>query len=160
LDENLHQLPDNPSTFMSRIKQKAIGKIAANDEDAKYSTQESPGTEVLTFLRSLGKMWRVIAERVVLDPDFQTAYMERMTNCFIDTLDKVHSASQIKKDPRELVLLLEKIWDDDGSNKRWFLQNTQNIGMIDFIETCNFLRSHAVRYDQKKRNRLQKSKRY
>jgi hypothetical protein len=25
-------MPDNPSTFMSRIREKAIGKIAANDE--------------------------------------------------------------------------------------------------------------------------------
>jgi hypothetical protein len=32
LDENLHQVPDNPNTFMSRIRERAIGKIAANDE--------------------------------------------------------------------------------------------------------------------------------
>jgi hypothetical protein len=57
----------------------------------------------------------------------------------------------------ELVLLREKVGDDDGSMKRRFVQNTQNIGMLDkvfeelirnksFIETCNFLRSHDVSY--------------
>jgi hypothetical protein len=59
----------------------------------------------------------------------------------------------------ELVSIGEKIWDDDGSRKYRFVQNSQNIGMIDtvlkelvrnrsFIETCNFLRSYAVRDDQ------------
>jgi hypothetical protein len=59
----------------------------------------------------------------------------------------------------EPFLLGEKVWDDDGSKKRRFVQNAQNIGMVDtvleelvrnksFIETCNFLRSHAVRHDQ------------
>jgi hypothetical protein len=32
LDENLDQMPDNPSTFMSRNREKAIVKVAANDE--------------------------------------------------------------------------------------------------------------------------------
>jgi hypothetical protein len=32
LSEDLHQIPDNPSTFMSRIREKSIGKITANDE--------------------------------------------------------------------------------------------------------------------------------
>ena len=55
----------------------------------------------------------------------------------------------------ELVLLGQKTWGDDVSKKRWFVQNAQNIGMVDtvfeqlvrnksFIETCNFLRSHAT----------------
>jgi hypothetical protein len=59
----------------------------------------------------------------------------------------------------ELVLLVEKIWNDDGSKKRRFVQNVQNIGMVDtvfeelvrnksFIGTCNFLRSNSVRHDQ------------
>jgi hypothetical protein len=59
----------------------------------------------------------------------------------------------------ELVLIREKIWDDYGSKKRSFVQNAQNISMLDtvpeelvrnksFIETCNFLRSHSVCHDQ------------
>jgi hypothetical protein len=64
----------------------------------------------------------------------------------------------------ELVLLGEKIWNDNGSKKRRFIQNVQNIGMVDtvfeelvqnksFIETCNFLRSHAVRHDQQSKDK-------
>jgi hypothetical protein len=54
----------------------------------------------------------------------------------------------------ELVSLGEKVWDDDGSKKRLFVPNSQNIGMVDtvfeelvrnksFIYICNSFRSHA-----------------
>jgi hypothetical protein len=33
----------------------------------------------------------------------------------------------------ELVLLGEKIWEDNGSKKRRFVQNVQNIGMVDTV---------------------------
>jgi hypothetical protein len=60
----------------------------------------------------------------------------------------------------ELALLGQKTWNDDEIKKRRFVQNDQNIGLVDtvfeelvsdksFIETCNFLRSHAIRLDQK-----------
>jgi hypothetical protein len=60
----------------------------------------------------------------------------------------------------ELALLGKKTWNDDEIKKRRFVQNDQNIGLIDtvfgelvsdksFLETCNFLRSHAIRLDQK-----------
>jgi hypothetical protein len=32
---------------------------------------------------------------------------------------------------RELALLGQKTWNDDEIKKRWFLQNAQNIGLID-----------------------------
>jgi hypothetical protein len=59
----------------------------------------------------------------------------------------------------ELALLGQKTWNDDEIKKCRFLQNAQNIGLVDtafgelvsgksFIETCNFLRSHAIRLDQ------------
>jgi hypothetical protein len=58
----------------------------------------------------------------------------------------------------ELALLWKKTWNDDEIKKRRFVQNAQNIGLIDtvfeelvsdksFIETCNFLRSYAIRLD-------------
>jgi hypothetical protein len=51
----------------------------------------------------------------------------------------------------ELDLLVQKTWNDDEIKKRRFVQNAQNIGLVDtvfeelvsdksFIETCNFLR--------------------
>jgi hypothetical protein len=59
----------------------------------------------------------------------------------------------------DLVLLGQTTWDDDDIKKRCLVQNAQSIGMIDtvfealvgiksFTETCNFLRSHAIRLDQ------------
>jgi UV DNA damage repair endonuclease len=53
----------------------------------------------------------------------------------------------------------QKTWNDDEIKKRRFVQNAQNIGLVDtdfeelvsdksFIENCNFLRSHAIRLDQ------------
>jgi predicted aspartyl protease len=59
----------------------------------------------------------------------------------------------------ELALLEQKTWNDDQIKKRHFVQNAQNIGLVDtvfeelvidksFIENCNFLRSHAIRLDQ------------
>jgi hypothetical protein len=50
-------------------------------------------------------------------------------------------------------------WNDDEIKTRCFVQNAQNIGLVDtvfeelvsdksFIETCNFLRSHTIRLDQ------------
>jgi hypothetical protein len=59
----------------------------------------------------------------------------------------------------ELALLGQKTCSDDEIKKRRFVQRAQNIDLIDtafeelvshksFIETCNFLRSHAIRLDQ------------
>jgi hypothetical protein len=59
----------------------------------------------------------------------------------------------------DLALLGKKTWNDDEIKKRRFEQNAQNIGFLDtvfeelvsdksFIETCNFLRSHAIRLDR------------
>jgi hypothetical protein len=58
-----------------------------------------------------------------------------------------------------LTLLGKKTWNDDEIKNRQFLQNAQNIGLVDtvfeelvsdesFIETCNFLRSHSIGLDQ------------
>jgi hypothetical protein len=59
----------------------------------------------------------------------------------------------------ELALLGKKTWNDDEIKKHCFVQNAQNIGLVDtvfaelvsdesFIETCDFLRSHANRLEQ------------
>jgi hypothetical protein len=56
-------------------------------------------------------------------------------------------------------LLGQTTWNNDDIKKRRFVQNVQNIGMVDTVfealvndksisETCNFLRSHAIRHDQ------------
>jgi hypothetical protein len=59
----------------------------------------------------------------------------------------------------ELALLGQKTWNDDEIKKHQLVQNAQNIGLVDtvfeelvsdksFIETCNFLGSHAITLDQ------------
>ena len=64
----------------------------------------------------------------------------------------------------ELVLLGQKTWSDDEIQKRRFIQNAQNIGLVDtvfeesvsdksFIETCNFHTSHAIQHDQQNREK-------
>jgi hypothetical protein len=66
----------------------------------------------------------------------------------------------------ELALLGQKTWNDDEIKKHRFVQNTQNIGLIDTvfeelvsdkscIETCNFLTLHSIRLDQQLRKKLQ-----
>ena len=65
----------------------------------------------------------------------------------------------------ELVLLGQKTWSDDEIKNRHFIQNAQNIGLVDtvfeelasdesFMETCNFLRSHTIRHDQQNREKV------
>jgi beta-glucosidase-like glycosyl hydrolase len=60
----------------------------------------------------------------------------------------------------ELALLGQKTWNDDEIKKLRSVQNAQNIVIVDtvfeelvsdnsFIETCHILRSHAIRLDQK-----------
>jgi hypothetical protein len=55
----------------------------------------------------------------------------------------------------ELTLLGQKTWSDEEIKKCCFVQNTQNIGLVDtvfeelvsdksFIETCNFLRPQTI----------------
>jgi hypothetical protein len=64
----------------------------------------------------------------------------------------------------ELSLLGQKTWNDDDIRKRWLIQNAQNIGLVDtifeelvsnksFTETCNFLRSHAIRCDHQNKEK-------
>jgi len=64
----------------------------------------------------------------------------------------------------ELVILGQATWNDDDIKKRHLVQNAHNIGMVDtvfealvddksFLETCNFPRSHAIRYDQQNKEK-------
>jgi hypothetical protein len=195
----------------------------------------------LKYLDNVQGHYGHIGAGYLFDSSFQKAYLERGVDfeCYVDFLDEVPSASQIKKDARasygallsvcqsgvghrilmenrgkqdgirswcqlvqkyetdnkrnvrikrlesvintvchrnyreglvkwiqdyedaftELALLGQKTWNDDDIKKRRFVQNAQNIGLVDtvfeelvsdksFIETCDFLTSHAIRIDQ------------
>jgi hypothetical protein len=53
-------------------------------------------TLVFFFIGIIGQ--GKIGARYLFDEEFQTAYFERGTDCYVDFLDEVPSASQIKKD--------------------------------------------------------------
>jgi hypothetical protein len=66
----------------------------------------------------------------------------------------------MKMHSQNWLYLDQKNWNDDEIKKGRFVQNAQNIGLVDtvfeelvsdisFIETCNFLRLPAIRLDQK-----------
>ena len=56
------------------------------------------------------------------DPDFQAEYFERGTECYIDFLDEVPSASQIKIDTRALYGELLSACQS-GVGSRIFMEN-------------------------------------
>jgi hypothetical protein len=85
----------------------------------------------------------------VIDTVFHRNYRGGLFKCIQDFEDAF----------TELALLGQKTWNDDEIIKCRFVQNAQNIGLVDtvfdelfsdksFIETCNFLRTHAIRLDQ------------
>ena len=62
------------------------------------------------------------------------------------------------------IALEQKTWSDNEIKKIRFIQSAQSIDLVDtvfeelvtdksFIETCNFLRSHAIRHDQQNREK-------
>jgi hypothetical protein len=165
------------------------------------------------FRNNVDGNYGLIGAGYLFDSSFQEAYLERGVDCYVDFLDEVPSASQIKKDTRasygellsacqsgvrrrilmenrdkqkgirswcqlvqqyeidgnrnvrikrlesvintvihrnyrgglvkwiqdyedaftELALLGQKTWDDDEIKKRRFVQNSQNIGLVDTV---------------------------
>jgi hypothetical protein len=99
-------MPDNPRTFMSRIRESTIGKIATNYERRQVLNPRINWNESIDrfeiFRNNVEGHYFKIGTGYLFDPDFQAAYLERGPDCFIDFLDEVPSASQIKKDTRAL----------------------------------------------------------
>jgi hypothetical protein len=97
LDENLHQIPDNPSTFMSRIREKAIDKVAANDERRQVLSPRVTWDRSIDrfeiFRNNLEGHYGQTGAGYLFDTDFQAEYLERGTDCFVDFLDEVPTAS-------------------------------------------------------------------
>jgi hypothetical protein len=106
LFEDLNQMPVNTSTFISRIREKSIGKVAANDERRQVLNPIVTWDESIdrfeVFRNNVEGHYGQIVAGYLFDPDFQAAYLERVPDCFVDFLDEVPSASQIKKDTRAL----------------------------------------------------------
>jgi hypothetical protein len=102
LNEDLHQMPDHPNIFVNTIKARAVASTAINDEIHKVLNPrliwDGSFDCVKVFRKSFEGHNGQIGAGHRFDPDFRAAYNERGNECFIDFLDKVPSASQIKKD--------------------------------------------------------------
>jgi hypothetical protein len=214
---------------MKMVKERTRTMSAVNDERRQVlpSNAVCDGTidRFEVFRNNVEGHYGQIGAGYLFDSRFQEAYLESGVDFYVDFLDEVPSASQIKKDARvlyialhgallsacqscvgrrilmenrdkqdgirswcqlvqqyetdgnrnvrikrlenvqdyedaftELALLGQKTWNDDEIKKRRFVQNAQNIGLVvtvfeelvsdkSFIETCDFLRSHAIRHD-------------
>jgi hypothetical protein len=65
---------------------------------SNYYLQKSSGMEPQSVEDHYGQ----IGAGYLFDSSFQEAYLERAVDCYVDFLDEVPSASQIKKDARKL----------------------------------------------------------
>jgi hypothetical protein len=72
---------------------------------AKYYLQKSSGMEPYrfeVFRNNVEAHYGQIGAGYLFDSSFQEAYLEKGVDCYVDFLDEVTSASQIKKDARAL----------------------------------------------------------
>jgi hypothetical protein len=110
VDENLHQMQDNASTFMTRIRERDLSKIATNDERRQvYNTRVTWDGSIdrfEVFRNNVEGHYGKSSAGYLFDPDFQTEYLESGPDCFVDFLDEVPSASQIRKNMRALYVAL------------------------------------------------------
>jgi hypothetical protein len=216
-DEQFHQEPDHPSTFMKMVKERTRTMSAVNDERCQLLPSKViwDGTidRFEVFRNNVEGHYGHIGAGYLFDSSFHEAYVERGVDCYDDFLDEIPSASQIKKDARalygallsacqsgvgrrilmenrekqdgirswcqlvkqyetdgnrnvrikrlesvinivfhrnyrgglvkwiqdyedaftELALLGQKTWNDDKIKKRRFVQNAQNIGLVDTV---------------------------
>jgi hypothetical protein len=248
LGEDEHQVPDHPSSFMNMIKGRSRAISAANDKKRQVLPSrviwDGSIDRFEVFRNNVEGHHGQIGAGYLFDTSFQTAYLERGDDCYVDFMDEVPSASQIEKDARalygallsayqggvgrrilmesrgkqdgirswyqlvnqyetdgnkndrikklenvittafhrhykggllkwvqdyedaftELVIFGQATCNYDNIKKRRLVQNAQNIGMVDtvfealvddksFLETCNFLRSHAIRHYQQNKEK-------
>jgi hypothetical protein len=101
-----HQLPDHPSTFMKMIKGRSQAISAANDERRQVLPSrviwDGSIDRFEVFRNNVEGHYGQIGAGYLFDTEFQTAYLEKGVDCFVDFMDEVPTASQIKKDTRAL----------------------------------------------------------
>jgi hypothetical protein len=105
-DEEFHQEPDHPSTFMKMVKERTRTMSAVNDERHQVLPSKViwDGTidRFEVFRNKVEGHYGRIGAGYLFDSSFQKAYLERGVDCYADFLDEVPSASQIKRDASEL----------------------------------------------------------
>jgi hypothetical protein len=105
-DEEFHQEPDHSSTFMKMVKERTRAMSAVNDEMRQVLLSKViwDGTIDLfeVFRNNVEGHHRQIGAGYLFDSSFNEAYLERGVDCYVDFLDEVTSASQIRKDAHTL----------------------------------------------------------
>jgi hypothetical protein len=105
-DEEFHQEPDHPSTFMKMVKERTRTMSAVNDERRQVLPSKVIWGGTIDrfegFRNNVEGDYGQIGAGYLFDSIFHEAYLERGVDCYVDFLDDVPSASQIKKDARAL----------------------------------------------------------
>jgi hypothetical protein len=101
-----HQMPDHPSAFMKMIKGRSQAISAANDQRRQVLPSrviwDGSIDRFELFRNSVEGHYEQIGVGYLFDSEFQTAYLEKGVDCYVDVKDEVPTASQIKKDARAL----------------------------------------------------------
>ena len=96
-----HQEPEHPSAFMKMNKGRANAISTANDERRQVLNPciiwDGRIDRFEIFRNNVEGHYGQIGAGYLFDSDFQEAYLEKGVHCYIDFLDEVPSASQIKR---------------------------------------------------------------
>jgi hypothetical protein len=101
-DEEFHQEPDHPNTFMKMVRERTRTMSAVYDQRSQVLPSKViwDGTidRFEVFRNNVEGHYGQIGAVYLFDSSFREAYLERVVDFYIDFLDEVPSASQIKKD--------------------------------------------------------------
>jgi hypothetical protein len=97
-----HQVPDHPTSFMNMIKGRSLAISAEKDERRQVLPSrviwDGNIDRFEVFRNNVEGHYGHIGAGYLFDTSFQTAYLERGVDCYVDFMDEVPSASQIMKD--------------------------------------------------------------
>jgi hypothetical protein len=101
-DEEFHQEPDHPITFMKTCKESPRTISDINDERRQILLSKVTGDGTIdrfeVFRNNVEGHYGQIGAGYLFDSNFQEACLEMGVDCYVDFLDEVPSASQIKND--------------------------------------------------------------
>jgi hypothetical protein len=105
-DEKFHQEPDHPSNFMKMVKETTRTMSAVNHERCQVSPSNVIWNGTIdrfeVFRNNVEGHYGQIGAGYLFDSSFQEAYLESGVDFYVDFLDELSSAFQIKKDARAL----------------------------------------------------------
>jgi hypothetical protein len=111
---------------MKMVKERTRAMSAVNDERRQVLPSKViwDGTidRFEVFRNNVEDHYGQIGAGYLYDSSFQEAYLERSVDCYFDFLDKIPSASQIKKDARALYGALLSVCQR-GVGRRILMEN-------------------------------------